>query len=31
VVDDAIVVMENITRHIEAGMPNRRAALLGAQ
>jgi multidrug efflux pump len=31
VVDDAIVVMENITRHVEAGMPARRAALKGAQ
>ncbi len=30
VVDDAIVVLENITRHIEAGMPRREAALLGA-
>jgi len=31
VVDDAIVVLENITRHIEAGVPPRRAALLGAK
>jgi len=31
VVDDAIVVMENTTRHIEAGMPRRRAAIVGAQ
>jgi multidrug efflux pump len=31
VVDDAIVVMENITRHLEAGMPPRAAALKGAQ
>ncbi len=31
VVDDAIVVMENTTRHIEAGMMRMRAALLGAQ
>ncbi|MDE2219469.1 MAG: efflux RND transporter permease subunit [Gammaproteobacteria bacterium] len=31
VVDDAIVVMENTTRHIEAGMPRREAALLGAR
>ncbi len=31
VVDDAIVVLENIARHIEAGMPRRAAALLGAQ
>ncbi|TMJ59449.1 MAG: nodulation protein [Alphaproteobacteria bacterium] len=31
VVDDAIVVLENITRHVEAGMPRREAALLGAR
>jgi len=31
VVDDAIVVMENTTRHIEAGMPRMHAALLGAR
>jgi multidrug efflux pump len=31
VVDDAIVVLENIARHIEAGMPPRAAAFLGAQ
>jgi multidrug efflux pump len=31
VVDDAIVVIENITRHIEAGMQPMRAALRGAQ
>src|SRR5262249_34352599 len=31
VVDDAIVVLENITRHLEAGMNRREAALLGAQ
>jgi multidrug efflux pump len=31
VVDDAIVVMENITRHIEAGMEPYAAALKGAQ
>jgi multidrug efflux pump len=31
VVDDAIVVMENTTRHIEAGMPRLSAALLGAR
>jgi multidrug efflux pump len=31
VVDDAIVVMENSTRHIEAGMPRMRAALRGAR
>ena len=30
VVDDAIVVLENITRHIEAGMPPVEAALKGA-
>jgi multidrug efflux pump len=30
VVDDAIVVMENITRHIEAGMSTMAAALQGA-
>jgi len=31
VVDDAIVVMENIARHLEDGMPPLRAALRGAQ
>ena len=31
VVDDAIVVLENITRHIEAGMPRCEAALQGAR
>jgi multidrug efflux pump len=31
VVDDAIVVMENITRHLEAGMAPMAAALKGAQ
>ena len=31
VVDDAIVVLENITRHVEAGMDRMQAALLGAQ
>ena len=31
VVDDAIVVMENTTRHIEAGMGRMQAALRGAQ
>ncbi|HEY1544445.1 MAG TPA: efflux RND transporter permease subunit [Xanthobacteraceae bacterium] len=31
VVDDAIVVVENITRHIEAGMSRLEAALLGAR
>src|ERR1700729_3495577 len=30
VVDDAIVVLENISRHLEAGMPRVEAALLGA-
>ncbi|WP_300452135.1 efflux RND transporter permease subunit [Accumulibacter sp.] len=31
VVDDAIVVLENIFRHIEDGMPRRQAAFQGAQ
>ena len=31
VVDDAIVVLENITRHVEAGMPRFEAALQGAR
>jgi HAE1 family hydrophobic/amphiphilic exporter-1 len=31
VVDDAIVVLENIVRHTEAGMPPREAALKGSQ
>ena len=31
VVDDAIVVLENITRHIEAGMSRKQAALQGAR
>src|SRR5215469_9383067 len=31
VVDDAIVVLENVTRHIEAGMPRFKAALQGAR
>jgi multidrug efflux pump len=31
VVDDAIVVLENITRHVEAGMSRFEAALLGAR
>jgi multidrug efflux pump len=31
VVDDAIVVLENISRHLEAGMPRMQAAILGAR
>ncbi len=31
VVDDAIVVLENISRHLEDGMPRVQAALLGAK
>ncbi|HEX9080479.1 MAG TPA: efflux RND transporter permease subunit, partial [Desulfuromonadaceae bacterium] len=31
VVDDAIVVLENITRHLEEGVPARKAALMGAR
>jgi multidrug efflux pump len=31
VVDDAIVVLENVTRHIEAGMPRLQAALQGTK
>jgi multidrug efflux pump len=31
VVDDAIVVLENISRHLEAGMPRLQAALTGAR
>jgi multidrug efflux pump len=31
VVDDAIVVLENTSRHIEAGVPRLKAALLGAR
>ena len=31
VVDDAIVVMENVTRHLEAGMPRFQAALTGVR
>jgi multidrug efflux pump len=31
VVDDAIVVLENVSRHMEGGMPPREAALLGAK
>jgi multidrug efflux pump len=31
VVDDAIVVLENIQRHVEDGMPRMQAALLGAR
>ncbi|HEX7214420.1 MAG TPA: efflux RND transporter permease subunit, partial [Methylomirabilota bacterium] len=31
VVDDAIVVVENVTRHLEAGMPTLEAAVTGAR
>ena len=31
VVDDAIVMLENISRHIESGMPTLEAAMLGAK
>ena len=31
VVDDAIVVLENVSRHIENGVPRFKAAILGAQ
>ncbi len=31
VVDDAIVVLENVSRHLEAGMPRLQAALTGAR
>ena len=31
VVDDAVVVVENVSRHLEAGMPQKEAALLGAR
>ena len=31
VVDDAIIVLENVTRHLEAGMPRMKAALIGAK
>ena len=31
VVDDAIVVLENISRHLESGMPRREAVMLGAR
>jgi multidrug efflux pump len=31
VVDDAIVVLENVTRHLESGMPRFQAAILGAR
>jgi multidrug efflux pump len=31
VVDDAIVVLENIARHMEQGVPRRQAALIGAR
>ena len=31
VVDDAIVVLENVARHMEEGMPRKQAALVGAR
>jgi len=31
VVDDAVVVLENVSRHVEAGMPRLQAALQGAR
>src|SRR3569833_1392740 len=31
VVDDAVVVLENISRHVEQGMPRMQAVLLGAR
>ena len=31
VVDDAIVMLENIFRHVEAGMPRKEAAIKGAR
>jgi len=31
VVDDAVVVLENVTRHLEAGVPPREAALRGSR
>jgi multidrug efflux pump len=31
VVDDAIVVLENVSRHVERGVPPRQAALVGAR
>jgi multidrug efflux pump len=31
VVDDAVVVLENVSRHVEAGMPRLQAALRGAR
>jgi len=31
VVDDAIIIIENIYRHMEEGMPRRRAAVIGTQ
>src|SRR5204863_6118504 len=31
VVDDAIVMLENVWRHIESGMPRRQAAIVGAR
>ena len=31
VVDDAIIIIENIFRHMEEGMPRRKAAVIGTQ
>jgi multidrug efflux pump len=31
VVDDAVVVLENVSRHVDAGMPRLRAALIGTR
>ena len=31
IVDDAIIIIENVYRHVEAGMPRRRAAVVGTQ
>jgi multidrug efflux pump len=30
VVDDAIVVLENVSRHLESGVPRVQAAIIGA-
>lgn len=30
IVDDAIIIIENVYRHVQAGMPRRRAAIAGA-